>query len=405
MDRMTAQEMDARDPLRRVRGRFLLPEGRVYLDGNSLGALQPSVQQAAHDVLETWRAHAIGGWNRGWVELAGRTADRLAGVLGAEPDEIAVADSTSTNLFKALVAGLELRPDRHTLLVAGDDFPTDVYVASGVAELTGAQVRTVSADVLDDAIDDDVAVVLRSHVDYRTGRRVDLAEAVGRARTVGAVTVWDLSHSVGALDLQLDEWQADLAVGCSYKYLNGGPGAPAWIYAAKRHHDQLATALRGWFGHVEPFAFSSSYVPAEGARRFENGTPPILSLAALHASLEVFEQVALSEVERKAAELTDLFIRLVDVRCRDLEVVTPRAPSARAAQVSLRHPSARGLIGALSRRGVVGDHRPPDLLRFGFAPLYVGFEDVWEAVDQLADLLDSRDWEQGDADIPAGPVP
>ena len=404
MDRTDAVALDADDPLAGRRSHFQLASGQIYLDGNSLGAMTDRALEQVQEALELWREELIGGWNRGWVDLAERVAGRLAPLLGATSDEVAVADSTSANLFKALVAGLRLRPDRRVILLVDGEFPTDRYVAQGVAEQTGAEVRSVAPDELAAALGDDVAVLVRSHVDYRSGARADLGSWTTRAHDAGAVTVWDLSHSVGALDLRLDEWGADLAVGCSYKFLNGGPGAPAWIYAASRHHGQLATALRGWFGHAEPFSFDDHYRPASDAKRFQNGTPPILSLAALAGALGTWEGVHLTQVERKAGELTNLFLDRIRVRCPELEVISPLAAEERGAQVSLRHPGAGAMIRALGERGVVGDHRPPDLLRFGFAPLSVSYVDVWDAVEELTDVVSSGEWQRPEF-ASGGPVP
>lgn len=394
MDRDRCTELDADDPLADRRARFRLPGERIYLDGNSLGAFQDAVLEAVLGAAGTWRRDAIAGWNAGWVELPSAAAGRLAPLIGAHLSEVAVVDSTSANLFKAVVAGLALRPQRRRIVVAEEEFPTDRYVVSGIAELTAAEIAVAPRASVEDALDPHTAVVLLSHVDYRTGDRLELEEVTARVHAAGAVIVWDLSHSVGALALDLPRADVDLAVGCSYKFLNGGPGAPAWIYASRTHHDELATALRGWFGHAEPFEFAPDYVPAPGAQRFHNGTPPILSLAALHGALEVFESLDLRALEAKTASLTDVFIRLVDQRCPDVEVVTPRDPARRGAQVSLRHEHAHALIRALAARGVIGDHRPPDLLRFGFAPLYVRHVDVYNAVEVLADLLETDAWDR-----------
>lgn len=391
MDRADALAADATDPLAPLRHRFLLPEGIVYLDGNSLGALQPAVADRLREVVDhEWGAGLIRSWDAaGWVELPRRIARRLGPLLGADPDELAVTDSTSVNVFKALVAGRQLVPDRRIVLTDDGNFPTDVYVAHGLAELTGdLEVRVVESERVADHLDADVAVLLLTHVDYRTARIHDARDLTAAAHAVGAVTVWDLAHSAGALEVDLHGWDADLAVGCGYKYLNGGPGAPAFLYAARRWHDRLGSAVRGWFGHAEPFAFASGYVPAAGANRFLDGTPPVLSMAALETALEVWDEVDLPTAAAKARDLTARFISLVDQRIgARVEVVTPRDPARRGAHVSLRHPRAAELTRALVARGVIVDHRPPDLVRFGFAPLYVTHVDVWEAVDRLADLL------------------
>ena len=400
MDRRAAALADAEDHLGHLRGAFSLPEEVVYLDGNSLGALQPAVAERLRAVVDgEWGRGLIRSWNdAGWVELPRRVAARLAPLLGADTSELAVTDSTSANLFKALAAAHRLRPDRRVLLTDDANFPTDVYVAHGLAELTGdLEVRVVPTHEVADHLDDQVAAMTLTHVDYRTGRRHDAAALTAAAHDVGALAVWDLSHSVGALDVALDAWGADLAVGCTYKYCNGGPGSPAFLYLAAQWHEQASTPVRGWFGHARPFAFDVGYQPAEGAERFLDGSPPILSMAALETALEVFEGVDVRALEARAAELTGLFIGLVDEHLgNEVEVVTPRASTERGAHVSLRHEDAGALTQALIARGVIGDHRPPDLVRFGFAPLYTTRVEVVDAVDVLADLLASRAWDHDD---------
>jgi kynureninase len=398
MDRRTCLEADLADPLAPARTHFALPEGLIYLDGNSLGALQPVVAARLRDVVEhEWGAGLIRSWNdAGWVELPRRIAGRLAPLLGAAPHELAVTDSTSANLFKALAAARRLRPERRVLLTDDANFPTDVYVAHGLAALTGdLEVRVVHTDEVARHLDAEVAVLTLTHVDYRTGRLHDPVDLTAAAHAVGAVTVWDLSHSTGALDVDLRAWDADFAVGCTYKYLNGGPGSPAYLYVAERWHDDIGTPVQGWFGHAQPFAFSPGYQPAPGAERFHDGTPPVLSMAALESALEVWEGIDRTELAAKAVALTERFIALVDEHCDDtVEVVTPRDPTRRGAQVSLRHERADALSQALIARGVIGDHRPPDLVRFGFAPLYVRHVDVWDAVEHLCDVLASRAWDR-----------
>ncbi len=397
MDRLAAARADAEDPLRHLRGTFSLPAGVIYLDGNSLGALQPAVAERLRAVIDReWGHGLIRSWNdAGWVELPRRVATRLAPLLGATPAELAVTDSTSANLFKALAAAHRLRPERRILLTDDANFPTDVYVAHGLAELTGdLEVRVVPTFEVADHLDEQVAALTLTHVDYRTGRRHDAASLTAAAHEVGALAVWDLSHSVGALDVALDAWRADLAVGCTYKYCNGGPGAPGFLYVAERWHDQASTPVRGWFGHARPFAFDVGYEPAAGAERFLDGSPPILSMAALETALEVFADVEVAALDARAAELTGLFIRLVDERIgAQVEIVTPRVAAERGAHVSLRHEDAGALTQALIARGVIGDHRPPDLVRFGFAPLYTTRVEVVDAVEQLADLLASGAWD------------
>lgn len=392
-DLADAHAADAADPLGARRAGFALPPELIYLDGNSLGALQPDVARRLREVVEhEWGEGLIRSWNDAdWVGLPLRVAARLAPLVGADPSELAVADSTSANLFKALAAARRLRPDRRVLLTDESNFPTDLYVAHGLADLLGdLEVRVVDPAAVADHLDASVAVLTLTHVDYRTGRLHDPVSLTHAAHEVGAVTVWDLSHSTGALDVDLHGWGADLAVGCTYKYCNGGPGSPAYLYVAERWHGQVATPVRGWFGHISPFAFDPEYAPAAGAERFLDGTPPVLSMAALETALAAFDGVDPAVLAAKAAALTDRFIELVERRCGDdLEVVSPRRADRRGAQVSLRHADAHAVTQALIERGVIGDHRPPDLVRFGFAPLYVSHRDVVEAVEHLATVLES----------------
>jgi kynureninase len=401
VDRASCEAWDAADPLAPHRRDILLPDGVVYLDGNSLGPLHRQVAERLRQVIETeWGEGLITSWNAsslrpGWVDLPARVATKLAPWVGADADELAVADSTSVDLFKALAAALRLRPDRHVVLTDDANFPTDVYIAEGLADLVGGvEVRVVPAHEIVHHLDADVAVLTLTHVDYRTGRRHDAPALTAAAHDAGALTVWDLSHSTGALAVDLHAWDADLAVGCTYKYLDGGPGAPAFLYVARRWHEAARSPLQGWFGHARPFAFSAGYEPATGAGRFLGGTPPVLSLSALDAALDLRAGVSPADVEAKARALTSRFIDLVDRRLGDhVEIVTPRDAAERGAQVSLRHPDAAAVMNALVARGVIGDHRPPDLLRFGFSPLVVRAVDVFDAVQVLADVLASRAWD------------
>jgi len=398
MDRAACAIRDDHDPLAERRARFALPHGVLYLDGNSLGALPHGVADRMREVVAAeWGVGLIRSWNdAAWVDLPDRVAARLAPLLGADPDEVAVGDSTSVNLFKALAAARGMRPDRRVLVTDQDNFPTDLYVAGGLAQLRGdLEVRVVAPDAVTDALADDVAVLALTQVDYRSGARRDAAALTAAAHEVGAVVVWDLAHSTGAIDVDLHDWDADFAVGCTYKYLNGGPGAPAYLYVARRWHAAAQPPLQGWFGHAAPFDFSPDYEPAPDARRFQVGTPHVLSTAALEAALTPFDGVLPADLDAKARSLTDTFVALVDEHCGDaVEVASPRDAAARGAQVSLRHPEAYALTQALIDRQVIPDHRPPDLVRFGFAPLYVRHTDVYDAVEILADLLRTGAWDR-----------
>lgn len=398
MDRSDLAALDAADPLAPARAAFRIPDGVVYLNGNSLGALQPAVEERMRRVVtDEWGVGLKRSWNdAGWVDLPQRVARRIAPLVGAAPHEVAVADSTSVDLFKTVVAARRLRPHRRVILTDDRNFPSDAYVIAGVAELLpGTEVVTVPADELERRLDTDVAVLTLTHVDYRSGRMHDAARLTAAAHDAGAVTVWDLSHSTGAVHVDLADWHADVAVGCTYKYLNGGPGSPAYVYAAARHHDALRSPIGGWFGHADPFAFGPDYAPGAGADRFLAGTPPILSLAALDAALAVWEDVDVGEVPHKTRGLTAAFITLVEERLgpAGVTVESPRPAESRGAQVSVGFREAGALARAATAAGVIGDVRPPDLLRFGFSPLYVRYVDVWDAVEILHRLLSDGSWD------------
>jgi kynureninase len=385
--RARAEQLDAADPIGHARERFVLREGLVYLDGNSLGALPAAVPDVMRDAVERqWGQDLITSWNTNdWWDAPRRVGARIARLVGAQDDEVLVADSTSANLFKALVAAARLRADRRTLVIEPGNFPADLYMADSVGELLGLRVvRAEPADVAT-VLDDDTAVVAFAHVDYRTGRAHDMAGVTRAVHDAGALMVWDLSHSAGAVPVDLTACDVDLAVGCGYKYLNGGPGAPAYVMVAGRHQDSVRSPLTGWTGHARPFAMEGSYEPAPGIDRMRNGTPPMLSLLALEAALTAFDGLDMADVRRKSLSLTTFFLDLADevLAPHGFAPVTPRADHERGSQVSLRHPSAYGVVQALIERDVVGDYREPDLVRLGFAPLYVRHVDVVRAVEQI----------------------
>jgi kynureninase len=399
LTRRDAATLDAEDELASLRDAFSLPEGVVYLDGNSLGALPRSAVSRLRDLVEReWGESLIRSWNaHGWIDLPARVAALLAPLVGAAPDEVAVADSTSVNLFKLLAGALRLRPGRKVILSEQENFPTDLYVAQGIAALLdGVSLRLVPRAGLAAALDESVALLMLTHVDFRTGALHDMEVWTREAHRVGALALWDLAHSAGALPVDLAGCEADLAVGCGYKYLNGGPGAPAFAFVARRHHDGFATPLQGWMGHAEPFAFDPGYRPAAGVARLLCGTPPILSLAALECGVETISRAGVPRLRRKSIALTDLFIRLVEQECpgSGLVLASPREPAARGSQVSLRHPEGHAIVQALIARGVTSDFRSPDILRFGFAPAYVRFADVWDAVAALRAVMQQREWER-----------
>ncbi len=394
-DRDRCRALDDADPLATFRDRFVLADGVIYLDGNSLGP--PPVGMAEHlarVVTDQWGTDLVRAWNvHGWVDLPLRVGDRVAPLIGAEPGSVIVGDSTTVNLFKALGAALDLRPGQGTPVILTDtgNFPTDLYVMESVAARWGAQVRAVApSEVKSVLADGDVACLALTHVDYRTGRRHDLPGLTALAHRVGAVTVWDLSHSTGVMPVDVDAADVDLAVGCGYKYLNGGPGAPAYLYVAPRLMEDFSNPIAGWFGHARPFDFSEVFEPAPGIARARVGTPHVLSMIAFEAALAVFDDVDVDQVRAKSVSLTSLFIDLVDGL--DVELVTPRDPDLRGSQVSLRHRDGLAVVQALAARGVVGDFRAPDVMRFGFAPLYVRHVDVFDAAQILADVLASGQW-------------
>ncbi|MEQ1786057.1 MAG: aminotransferase class V-fold PLP-dependent enzyme [Acidimicrobiales bacterium] len=362
---------------------------RIYLDGNSLGPPVPGAAEAMAAAVAEWEARLIEGWNdAGWWDLPVTVGERIAPLLGAAPGQVVVGDSTTVMWGKAVGAALRLRPDRTTIVTQAGGFPTDRHVLDAL----GAPVVAVGPDELADALTSDTAVLAVTHVDYRTGRRLDLAALTAAAHAVGAVAVWDLSHSVGAMDLHLDRDDVDLAVGCTYKYLNGGPGSPAFAYVAQRHLADIDQPLPGWVGHADPFSMSEVHVPASGIRRMLSGTPPVLALRSLEHALSAFDGVDLVELRTRSLALTDRAIAHADRL--GLEVVTPRDQAHRGSQVSLRHAHAWEVMQALIDVGVVGDVRPPDLLRFGFAPLYLTLDDVDEAMQRVEGVLQRETWRQ-----------
>ncbi|WP_371677801.1 kynureninase [Streptomyces sp. NBC_01276] len=387
-----AARLDALDGLAKLRERFTLPDGVVYLDGNSLGALPSAVPDALTDVVRRqWGELLIRSWDEsGWWTAPERIGDLIAPLVGAAPGQVTVGDSTSVNLFKALVGAARLAvPGRTKLLVDASTFPTDGYIAASAARMTGLEAVPVDPADAPRAIDGDTAVVLLNHVDYRSGRLHDLPGLTAAAHAAGALIVWDLCHSAGALPVGLDAHGVDLAVGCTYKYLNGGPGSPAYVYVAARHQGAFDSPLPGWNSHAEPFAMTPGYVPAEGAARARVGTPDILSMLALESALGVWEGVAVEDVRAKSLALTDFFLECVAryVPEGKVEVVTPAGHAERGSQVSLRTEGAREVMAELISRGVVGDFRAPDVLRFGFTPLYVGFADAERAARTLGHVF------------------
>ncbi|MET2826697.1 kynureninase [Mesorhizobium shangrilense] len=398
-DLAAIEAMDAADPLRSMRDRFILPKGVIYLDGNSLGAASHAVfDELQKASTQEWAQDLIRAWNTaGWFDTPTTLGDQLGRLIGAAAGQTVVCDTTSINIYKVLHAALAMRPDRSVIVAEGDSFPTDLYMAEGVASTRpGAVLRLegVDAPSIEELIDERVAVILVNHVNYKSGELRDMVALTRRAHEVGALIVWDLCHTAGALPVELDRANADFAVGCTYKYLNGGPGAPAFIYAAKRHLAEVRQPLSGWWGHARPFAFERGYVAGTGIRRFLCGTQPILSMRALKGALDIWDDVDMAALRKKSIALTDLFIQLVEAKCGafGLTLESTRDGSRRGSQVSFLHDHGYQVMRALIDRGVIGDFRAPSTIRFGFTPLYVSYRDVWQAVEVLEDILRTGAW-------------
>ena len=380
-----------------TRAAFHLPEGMIYLDGNSLGPLpKAAASRVARVVEEEWGEQLIKGWNScGWMAAPSKMGDRIGRLIGAELGHVVMGDTLSIKVYQALASALQMRPDRRVILSDNGNFPSDLYMAEGLIGLLGDnyELRVVAPEEVENAITDDIAVTLITEVDYRTGRKHDMAALNKRAHEVGALTVWDLAHSAGAIPVDLAGVGADFAVGCTYKYLNGGPGAPAFIYVAPRHADRVQPALAGWLGHERPFAFDTSYAPGAGIERMRVGTPPIVQMATLEAALDVWDDVNLTDIRARSIELSERFIAKVEAQCPDLVLASPRDPAQRGSQVSFRFEHGYAAMQALIAHDVIGDFRAPDIMRFGFTPLYLNEDDIDQAVDILARVLRDRLWD------------
>jgi len=405
------QALDVQDLLRPLRDAFDMPSGVIYLDGNSLGALpKTTAARVAEVVTQEWGQGLIRSWNSAnWFTLPQRLGDKIARLIGADAGEVVATDSTSINLYKVLSSALSIAaqdaPLRKQVLSERSNFPTDLYMAQALCQERGFELRLIDADALAGALNDQVAVLMLTHVNYRTGAMHDMAAVTAAAHAAGVLTVWDLAHSAGAVPVALKADDADFAIGCGYKYLNGGPGAPAFVWVHPRHSERFWPPLAGWWGHATPFEFTPDYRPAPGITRYLCGTQPMLSLAALECGLDVFASAqamgGMAALRAKSLALTDLFIALVEQRCsgHGLGLATPREHTQRGSQVCLtRSEGAYAMVQALIARGVIGDfragdgHEQPDILRFGFTPLYLGFEEVWNAVEQLRQVLDTQEW-------------
>ncbi len=390
-------DSDRHDPLAAKREEFVLPNDTIYLDGNSLGALPRNVVARLDAVASRqWGEDLIQSWNKhDWIDLPKQVGEKIAPILGAASEQVICCDSISVNLFKLLCAALEMNPARSIVLSQTDNFPTDLYIAEGVQNLLGksrCQLEVLADDQLESRLDEDIAVLLLTQVNFRTGELHDIQALTRAAHEKGIVVIWDLAHSAGVLPLELDAWGVDFAVGCGYKYLNGGPGAPAFVYVAREHQEKLKQPLSGWMGHTQPFDFSPRYQPAHGVERFLSGTPSILALAALDAALDVYQDVDIKQVRAKSIAMADLFIALVKDRlgAGSLTLVSGMPSAQRGSQLSYSHPHAYAMAQALIERGVIVDFRRPDILRFGFTPLYTSFVEVWRATQILFEVVESR---------------
>jgi len=395
-----ARQRDAEDPLRAFRDRFDLPEGVTYLDGNSLGALPRATRARLEQVVRgEWGEGLIRSWNaqpdggEGWITLPQRVGGLIAPLIGAGADEVIAGDSTSVNIFKLVWAALRMRPGRRVVLSEPGNFPTDLYMLAGLEQAGLAVRRLADAGQIEAALDEDVALLMLTHVHYKSGQILDMARLTRAAHDAGALVLWDLSHSCGALPVDLNAGTADFAVGCGYKYLNGGPGAPAFAYVARRHQPTLEQPLTGWMGHAAPFDFSDDYAPAPGIERLLCGTPPVLALAALEEGVRLVAEAGIDALAAKSRALGEFFRACVAQRLPALACIGPADPAARGSQLGFRHAQAYPICRALIARGVIGDFRDPDILRFGFAPLYVGYEDVFLAATALAEVIESDAWD------------
>jgi kynureninase len=389
---------DLNDPLRNLRDRFHIPDGVIYLDGNSLGPMPRAAAGVLNRTIEQeWGHDLIRSWNSaGWFDMPLRLGDRLGCLLGAAPGQTVVSDTTSINLFKAVHAALGLRPDRDVVIAEDTSFPTDLYIIEGAMQSAGRpmQRKLVGTDgpSVEALLDERVAVVVLSHVNYRTGELLDIETITKQIHDAGALVVWDVCHSVGVIELGFDRHAIDFAVGCTYKYLNGGPGSPAFIYVARAHQAAARHPLSGWWGHAAPFAFDRDFTPDAGIKRFLCGTPPIISLRGVDVALDAIDGVELAALRQKSLALTELFSARVAALLPDMDIVTPREPALRGSQVSVAFDKGYAVVQAMIERGVIGDFRAPNIMRFGFAPLYLRFQDVFDAADILADCVRAEVW-------------
>jgi kynureninase len=388
--------MDLADPLRAYRDAFVIPDGVIYLDGNSLGLLPKAAAARARQTVEDeWGRSAISGWNdHHWIDLPLRVGARIAQLVGADDGEVISGETTSVNLFKCLAAALAMRPGRRTIVTSKSNFPTDIYIVQGLAGMLGCDIRYAEPSELSGALDDSVAAVTFSHINYKTARIEDMAGVTAQAHAAGALMIWDLCHSAGAVPVALNDAKADFAVGCGYKYLNGGPGAPAFLFAARRHHAQMHQPLSGWMGHAAPFDFVYDYQPAQGIRRMMTGTPPVIALSVLDEAVGVVADAGIGRLREKSKRMIALLIDLIARDCagHDLRFGSPLDEDARGNHVIYHHPEGYAIVQALKARGVIGDFRAPDCIRLGIAPIYLSFQDISDAAAHFRQVMDNREW-------------
>lgn len=400
LTRNSFENLDQQDELASFRDKFQLPEGIIYLDGNSLGAMPKSaVAKSADVVSREWGEDLITSWNKnGWFHLCRNLGERIAPIVGANPNEVMVCDATGINLYKLLSVALQLRSERKIILMEGSNFPTDNYMAQGLIKQLGQghEIKFIEQDTLVENITEDIAVVCLTHVHYKTGHMHNMKAITEKAHQVGALIIWDLCHSVGAAPIFLNQCDADFAVGCTYKYLNGGPGSPAFLYMAKRHHGKAMQPLSGWWSHADPFAFEQNYRPADTIWQMMTGTQPILSLATLECGLEIMEQADINVMREKSLRLGDAFIQLMEQKCAgfDITLASPRTSAHRGSHISFYHKNGYAIIQALIAEGVVGDFRAPDIMRFGLTPLYLKYTDIWDAVEKLNLIMTEKLWQR-----------
>ncbi|MBT6466151.1 MAG: kynureninase [Kordiimonadaceae bacterium] len=393
------QKMDREDPIREFKEKFHLPKGIIYMDGNSLGALPIATQKVISDTVSNeWGDGLITSWlDANWVNSPERIGNKIASCIGAKDGEVTVCDSTSVNLFKILVAALQINNSREVILSEQGNFPTDLYIMDGIKKLFKNKIETKIVDPkkLLDALDENVSVLLLTQVHYKTGLIKDMEKITKKAHEVGALIVWDLSHSAGSIPLDLNGCNVDFATGCGYKFLNGGPGAPAFLFAASRHHTKCVPVLSGWFGHSNPFEFTDDYFPAQDVRMFLSGTPPVLGLKALEVGVDIFCSADIEKLRDKAKKLGALFIKLLNEKCSqyEFEIISPIEDNLRGGHVSLSHKNGYAIMQAVKEKGLIGDFRAPSVLRFGITPLYMTYENIFEAIEIISKVMDSKEWD------------